>query len=191
MTHATRFLLALSFAAFASPAAAHPFHGAGTGFAAGIAHPFLGLDHLLAMMAVGVWAAQIGGRALWVVPLSFVGTMLAGGVLGLAGLTLPYVEPMVAASVLALGLLVSSGWKTGAAPGALLVAFFAVFHGLAHAAELPLEASAVTYALGFALATAALHAAGIGAGAGLRKWSRIAGAPIALIGCWMLANALA
>ena len=98
---------------------------------------------------------------------------------------------MIAASVLVLGLLVVSGWKTGAAPGALLVAFFALFHGLAHAAALPLDASAVTYALGFVLATATLHTAGIGAGIGLHKWSRIAGAPIALAGGWLLVQSIA
>jgi urease accessory protein len=187
----SRAVLACSLAALPLAAVAHPLHGAGAGFAAGIAHPFLGLDHLLAMVAVGLWAAQISARARWIVPLAFVGTMLLGGALGLAGVSLPYVEPLTAASVLVLGFLISSGWKTSVVPGAMLAAIFAIFHGLAHAAELPFAASAITYVLGFVVATATLHALGIGTSVLLQGKARMAGAPIALAGCWLLVQAIA
>lgn len=179
------FVTSLLFA-LAAPVAAHPFHGAGEGIAAGLAHPFLGFDHLLAMVAVGMWAAQIGGRAVWIVPGSFVGAMLAGAVAGLMGLSLPHLEPVVAASVCALGLLVSMKWKLGVLAGALLVGFFAVFHGLAHGAEMPPGSLAATYLPGFALTTALLHLAGIALGRRMADALRFAGAPIALAGCWLL-----
>jgi urease accessory protein len=184
---------ALLLAAFSAPAMAHPFHGAGSGFAAGVSHPFLGLDHLLAMVAVGVWAAQASGRALWAVPLAFVGTMMAGGLLGVCGMALPHVEPLIAASVLVLGLLIFFNWRAGALPGVLLAAFFALFHGLAHGAELPLHDSAAAYVLGFVLATSALHLAGIAIAAALRHRElrlRLTGIPVALAGCWFLAQSV-
>ncbi len=174
----------------AGTASAHPFHGAGGGLAAGIAHPFLGLDHLLAMVAVGLWAAQLGGRWLWAVPFAFVTAMLAGGALGFLGYTLPFMEPLVASSVLILGMLIALQvrlqWM-----GLGLVAGFALCHGLAHAAELPPAAGALTYAAGFAAATAALHVLGLLLGVGMRSGNlapRLAGAPIALAGCWLLAS---
>jgi len=188
-----RAFLASLLSALAFPAAAHPFHGAGEGFAAGLAHPFFGLDHLLAMVAVGVWAAQIGGRAAWIVPAVFVAAMLGGAAAALAGLGVQHVEPMVAASVLVLGLLISLKWKSGALPGALLVAFFAVFHGLAHGAELPAGSSAATYMAGFALATAVLHGCGIALGRMMCERAmnpHLAGMPVALAGCWLLFAAI-
>lgn len=133
-------------------------------FAAGLAHPWSGLDHLLAMVAVGLWAGVNGGRALWVWPAAFVGVMVAGGALGMLGVALPAVETGILASVIVLGLLVLAGARLPVAGGAALIAAFALLHGHAHGAELPPEAAAVTYALGFALATAVLHGIGLAVG---------------------------
>lgn len=170
---------------------AHPGHEA-TGFATGFAHAFTGADHLLATLAVGLWAAQIGARAALAVPLAFVAAMLAGALLGLsfgAALVPAGVESAVAASVLALGLLVAARARLGAVPGALLVAAFAVFHGLAHAAELGGAGPAVHIG-GLALATALLHGLGLALGLTLRDShgrAAAAGVPIALAGsAWLL-----
>ena len=166
-------LLLASFAAWGHPADA-----------AGFVHPFTGLDHLLAMLAVGLWAAQLGGRWTWAVPLAFVGSMALGGALGFAGVTLPFAEPMIAASVLVLGLLVAMRvqlrWSALA-----LVGVFAVFHGIAHAIEMPPEGLRIVYVGGFVLATALLHAAGVGLG--LLPRARWAGVPVALAGLRLLA----
>jgi urease accessory protein len=185
-----RLITICTLVAAAGAASAHPFHGAGGGLAAGLAHPLLGLDHLLAMVAVGLWAAQLGGRWLWSVPLAFVTTMLAGGALGFLGYTLPLAEPLVASSVLILGLFIALRvrlrWM-----GPALVAGFALCHGLAHAAELPPGTGALAYAAGFAAATAALHALGLVLGVWMRTGNlalRLTGAPIALAGCWLLAS---
>lgn len=188
-----RLITTCTLVAAAGTASAHPFHGAGGGLVAGIVHPFLGIDHLLAMVAVGVWAAQLGGRWRWAVPLAFVTTMLAGGALGFLGISLRLTEPLVAASVLVLGLLIALRVRLQwMGPG--LAAGFALFHGLAHAAALPGSASALAYAAGFVAATAALHAAGIGLGVWMRSSilaARLAGAPVMIAGCWLLASALA
>jgi urease accessory protein len=132
-------------------------------FTAGLTHPWTGLDHLLAMVAVGLWAGLVGGRAVWAWPVAFVGVMVLGGALGMAGVALPLVESGILASVVALGLLVLAALRLPVAVGAVLVAVFAVLHGHAHGAELPVEGAAASYFAGFALATAALHALGLGA----------------------------
>jgi urease accessory protein len=163
---------------FPALAWAHPGH------VAGFLHPFTGLDHLLAMVSVGLWAAQLGGRWRWAVPLAFVGSMALGGALGFAGLHLHFVEPMIAASVLVLGLAVSLRVKMKW-PALVLVGAFAVFHGVAHGAEMPPEASKLVYAVGFIAATALLHAIGVLGGALPR--ARWAGVPVALAGLWLLA----
>jgi len=176
------------------PAAAWAHPGHGEGFWPGFLHPFFGMDHLLTMVAVGLLAVQIGGRAPWVIPAAFVVAMAAGAWLGYAGLVLPMTEPLLAASVLLLGLLLVSRIRMPVVAGALLVAVFASFHGAAHAAELPELANFMTYALGFLLATTLLHAAGILAGIAARTRPlilRLAAAPIALIGAWLLATRLA
>jgi urease accessory protein len=176
------------------PAAAWAHPGHGEGFWPGFLHPFFGLDHLLAMVTVGILAIQIGGRALWVIPAAFIVAMAAGGALDHAGITLPLTEPLVAVSVLLLGLLLVSRVRIPVVAGALLVAVFAPFHGAAHAAELPALANFMTYALGFLLATALLHAMGILAAIAARTRPlilRLAAAPIALIGAWLLATRLA
>lgn len=184
-----RTVSAILLLAASSSAMAHPFHQMGGGWSAGFIHPFAGLDHLLAMVAVGLWAAQFGGRWLWAMPLAFVAAMLAGGALGFAGLDLPLVEPVIAASVLALGLLVVLRIRLHTA-GIMLVALFALFHGVAHGTELPAGAAVLPYALGFTLATALLQLLGLVAGSHIRHMARWAGAPIAITGCCLLAGAV-
>ncbi len=156
-------IAAAILAASSAPAFAHldpAHHGS---FMAGVSHPLFGLDHILVMVAVGLWAAMIGGRALWVVPAAFVGTMAFGYGLSLFAVPLPFVEPVILASVVALGLLVAAAVKLPVGIGAVLVGLFAMFHGHAHGGELGL-ASALPFGIGFAIATAFLHAAGIGIG---------------------------
>lgn len=185
--------IALPLAAFlALPALAHAHTGAGSthGFVHGLEHPIFGLDHLLAMIAVGLWAAQTGGRALWAVPATFVGVMALGGALGMAGVAVPFIEPGILTSVLLLGLLIAFAVRLPLAASMALVAVFAVFHGTAHGAEMPTDASGLAYATGFLLATAALHAAGIALGFGIKRatpapLTRFAGAAIAVAGAWL------
>jgi urease accessory protein len=155
-------LVAIGTVLGASPALAHTGLEHAHSFASGFAHPWTGLDHVLAMVAVGLWAGLVGGRALWAWPAAFVGVMLAGGALGMSGRAVPMVEPGILASIIVLGLLVLAAARLPVAPGALLVGAFAVLHGHAHGAELPAEAASVTYAVGFALATAILHGLGLG-----------------------------
>lgn len=176
-----------------SVAQAHTFGLAHMDFTSGIAHPLSGLDHILAMLAVGLWAVQLGGRALWLLPLSFMLTMAGGGALGLCGIALPYVELGIASSVLVLGLLVASAWKLPLALSMSLVGAFAIFHGYAHGAEMATESSALWYSLGFMLATATLHAGGIGMALAAKqdwsqRWLRMSGALIAASGVWLLAT---
>ena len=125
----------------------------------GAAHPLLGLDHVLAMLAVGVWAALIGGRALWSVPSGFVAAMVAGFIMARAGLSLPALEPVIAASGLVLGLAAALAWRAPGPVAVALAAFFGLFHGAAHGGELG-EATAAGFAMGFFVVTAALHAGG-------------------------------
>ncbi|MBI5132784.1 MAG: HupE/UreJ family protein [Rhodopseudomonas palustris] len=156
---------------------------AADGAAAGFAHPFLGADHLLAMVAVGLWAASLGGRARWLVPASFVALMTLGAALGADGVALPAVEPMVALSVIALGALVALSLRVPTIAAAALVALFGLFHGAAHGAEMPALASPLAYGLGFIAATALLHGVGLALG-GLRAHAplRLAGGAIAAAG---------
>ena len=181
--------LALAIIAIVSSSAAIAHTGAehALSFASGFRHPFTGLDHMLAMVAVGLWAGLNGGRALWVWPVAFVGVMVLGGALGISGFAVPMVEAGILASVVVLGLLVLAAARLPVAAGALLVAVFALLHGHAHGAELPGEAAAMSYAAGFAIATAILHAIGIGvprmaANANGRLLVRGAGALVAAAG---------
>ena len=160
-----RISLTLMLLAAPSMALAHPAQDAAT-FLAGAAHPLGGLDHVLAMLAVGLMAAQRGGRALWALPLAFVGAMLAGGALGFAGLALPAVEPAILASTIILGALVAMAARLPLAALVPMVAIFGLAHGWAHGAEGPSIGMAL-YAGGFALTTALLHGAGIAMGRGL------------------------
>ncbi len=172
-------------------ALAHPGHG-DNGLVAGISHPIGGLDHLLAMVAVGLWAAQQQGAARWALPCTFVGTMLVGGLLGFAGLELPALESGIAASVLALGLAVALAVRPPLALAMTATALFALFHGVAHGLELPEMSSPWAYATGFVAATAALHAAGYAVVRMLPQAAaplvRMAGAASAAAGVWLLAG---
>lgn len=149
------------------PATAFAHGGGGThGFTNGFGHPISGIDHLLAMVAVGMFAAYLSGRALWLVPATFALMMGVGGVLSIGGLPLSFVEIGIAASVIVLGLSVAMQWSLPAIAAMGLVGFFAIFHGYAHVAEMPVDASGLQYAMGFMLATALLHVVGIGVGLG-------------------------
>lgn len=157
-------MAALAAALLPTAALAHTGVGAAGGFAHGFWHPIGGLDHVLAMVAVGAVAARLGGRALWIVPIAFVAMMAVGGFAGVEGVALPFVETGIALSVVVLGLAVALGWKLPVAAASALAGLFAVFHGHAHGAEMPADASGLGYAAGFMLATASLHVAGIGLG---------------------------
>jgi urease accessory protein len=146
----------------AGPAIAHVGHGSTASFAAGLGHPLGGLDHVTVMVLVGLWAGLKGGRALWVWPATFVGVMLIGGILGMENVQLPFVEPAILASVVALALLVALAVDLPVSVGAGILALFALFHGHAHGTEVAGTLNGVEYMAGFALATAALHLAGIG-----------------------------
>ena len=191
-------LVAVALAATAMPALAHTGVGATSGLAAGFTHPLLGLDHLLAMIAVGLFAASRGGKALWLVPLAFVAMMAAGGLLAMAGIGLPMVELGIALSVVVLGAAVALRLSLPVAGAMALVGAFALFHGHAHGAEMPAGASAMSYALGFVLATAMLHAVGVGiglvAGIGSQRvgqWAmRTCGSVMALAGVGILAGVI-
>jgi Hydrogenase/urease accessory protein len=189
-----RSLLTLSITLAATlPAFAHldPVeHGS---LAAGFSHPLFGLDHILAMVAVGLWAAIQGGRAVWMVPAAFLGTMTLGFAGAIAGMPLPFVEPVILASVIFVGISVALALPVPTWAVASLVGFFAFFHGHAHGGELG-EAGAWQFAIGFVLATATLHAAGILAALGFARFgnraaTRIAGGLTALGGVWLALGA--
>ncbi len=162
---------ALTLAAALLPTAAFAHTGAGDvgGFTYGLLHPVSGLDHILAMVAVGAFAVRLGGRALWLVPAAFVAMMATGGLIGMEGVHLPLVETGIAMSVIVLGLAVGLKWRPPVAIASALVGLFAIFHGHAHGGEMPVDASGLSYALGFMLATASLHAAGIALGAAVGR----------------------
>ena len=177
----------------ADPALAHTGAGAAGGMAAGVAHPIGGLDHVLAMVAVGILAAQRGGRALALVPVAFLAMMAAGGALGAAGVALPHVEPGIFGSVIVLGAVVAAGRGFPLAAAVGLVGIFAVFHGHAHGTEMPLNASGLAYGFGFVLAAALLHGAGmlLSVGAtttGRSSAVRLGGGAIALAGLALAAG---
>jgi urease accessory protein len=161
-----RFLQLAFLVAFLAPTAALAHTGVGdtSGFMHGFMHPLGGLDHQLAMILVGIFAYQLGGRAMWLVPLTFIAVMAFGGFLGIAGIPVPFIELGIAASVIVLGAIVAFGVKVPVAVAMGIVGLFAIFHGHAHGSEMPMDASGLDYGLGFMLATAALHAAGIGIG---------------------------
>jgi urease accessory protein len=175
----------------ALPAMAHEQLGQAAGFLNGFRHPISGLDHVLAMVAVGLWGAQLGPPAIWLLPVTFPVVMALGGFLGLVGVPLPGVEVAIALSAVMLGLLVAREARPPLRLAAALVGFFAVFHGHAHGTELPTGESALLYSIGFVLATGSLHAAGIGVGL-VHRWDwgrvalRIAGAGVAIAGCVFL-----
>ena len=175
---------------------AHPGHGPEIGAVAGFLHPLSGLDHILCMVAVGVFAFVLGGRALILVPLSFVGMMAVGFLLGTSGINLPFVELGIALSSIVIGAVAASGKSVPVLGAMSLVGFFALFHGFAHGAEMPANAGGLEFAAGFMAATALLHAAGIAASVGVAKVAgrygktaaQVAGAAFALGGIGILAG---
>lgn len=187
-------MIAATLAALALPGIAHAHVGLhADGALAGLGHPFSGLDHILAMVAVGFWASTLGGKARWIVPSAFVALMAVGGVMGVYGLPLPMVETAIALTVAVLGLLVALEVKVPTPVAATVVGICALFHGHAHGIELPSIAHAGDYLAGFLAATIALHAVGI-ALASLRFGNagqaamRIAGWAVALAGAALLAG---
>jgi urease accessory protein len=168
-------LLSAALLTAAGAARAHTGIGDAGGFGYGFAHPLGGLDHVLAMVAVGVLAAQLGGRALWLVPLSFIAMMIAGGALGMAGIGLPLVELAIGLSVVAFGVAIAAGFRLPASAAMALAGFFALFHGYAHGAEMPASLSGLDYAAGFVLATALLHAAGVAIGTAVAAFGHALG----------------
>lgn len=183
-----RFPLLAAFSLFAVPAFAHTGTGFHLhGFEDGMMHPVTGADHLLAMVAVGLWAALMGGRALWALPLAFLSAMAVGGLAGQAGFVFPALEIMIAASVVALGAVLAFGLSLSVSLGAALCGAFALAHGMAHGVEMPANAAGLAYGLGFLVATATLHMTGIFAGRFGTLTLRILGAAVALAGVAFLA----
>lgn len=176
----------------ATAASAHVGHDHGdVGFAAGFLHPFSGLDHLAAMLAVGVWSAMTT-RRIWVAPLSFAALLLVGAILGVVGVSLPAVEPTIAASLLVFGLLLATQAKFPAAAGALVVGLFAVFHGAAHGVELGSSAHVAAALAGMVLGTATIHVGGLVLGRALLRHSvigaRALGGAVSCLGVGLLAG---
>jgi urease accessory protein len=182
--------------ASAQTAFAHVQKGQAAGFLTGFGHPISGLDHVLAMVAVGLWGAQLGAPAVWLLPVAFPMVMALGGMLGLMGVALPGIEYGIAASAILLGAAVMFEMRPPLAVAATLVGVFAIFHGHAHGTELPPGQSALLYSMGFVMATGCLHALGIGIGT-VHRWSwgrkllRFAGAVVAGGGVLFLWKALA
>lgn len=191
-----RLLAALMLALLAMPVWAHEQSGQAAGFITGVLHPLSGLDHVLAMVAVGLWGAQLGAPAIWMLPVTFPLVMAVGGFFGLLGAPLPGVEVGIAASAVLLGAMVATESRPPLWLAAVLVAFFAVFHGHAHGTELPMGQSGLLYSVGFVVATGGLHASGIAAGL-VHRWRsgrialRGAGAAVSMAGLLFLWRALA
>jgi urease accessory protein len=183
-----RLLLALLvILGWPSIAMAHVGVGGTSGLLSGLAHPISGVDHLCAMMGVGVWAAQRGGKAIWLVPLAFAVVMAVGGVLGAAAIAIPFVERGIVASVLIFGILIAASVRMPLLLSALIVGTFALFHGHAHGAEMPLTGSGLMYGAGFMATTACLLMIGVGLGlvvkrAGGSRMLRCSGAALVLLG---------
>jgi urease accessory protein len=176
------------------PVAAHPGHGPASGFAAGMLHPLSGMDHLLAMTAVGLWAGLCGGRRQWLWPAAFVSSMVAGSVIGMShALTIP-VEFVILASVMVLGLATALQLGAPLILGGTLIAVFGMAHGYAHGTEIPHNAHEVNFAAGFTLATVTLHLIGLLAASQFRRLrldlvARFAGGAIVIAGIGLIAGA--
>lgn len=189
-------LMVILFLATAFPAFAHVQQGQAQGFITGLHHPVSGLDHVLAMIAVGLWGAQLGVPAVWMLPVAFPMMMAFGGFLGLLGLPLPGVEIGIALSAMLLGFMVAREVKPSLYIAVVIVAFFAIFHGHAHGTELPPGQNGLLYSLGFVVATGCLHGIGIAVGL-IHKWQagrillRVSGAAVAMGGVYFLWSALA
>ena len=197
MRRAVLTTLSVAFVVAPTIAFAHTGHGDTNGLIHGFIHPVTGIDHVLAMVAVGLLAAQLGGRALWLVPLSFVGVMAGAGALGMAEIQLPFAEVGIALSVIVLGLAVAFRLNLPELVAVALVGFFAMFHGHVHGAEMPAAASGLPNAAGFVGATAMLHACGVGVGLVVgcggtlsRRLAQAGGSVMALVGIAALAGFL-
>ena len=174
-----------------APASAHIVQMGSGGFASGFEHPLTGADHFLAMFAVGLWGAQMGGRPVWSLPVAFPLIMVLGGIAGIAGVPMIGIETGIALSILALGLAVAFAWHPPEWVALALIAVFAICHGYAHGAELPRAADPADYAIGFVLATGTIHLIGIGVGLSLERlhggrFARWLGGLVALGGCYFL-----
>jgi urease accessory protein len=167
---AFRLLLAITVLLAPSVALAHPGHGGDGNLVGGFIHPFGGIDHVLAMTAVGLFAAHLGGRALWAVPATFVAVMALGGVFGAAGVSQPFTETAIALSVLVFGIVIFSGMTPPVLTAMALVGIFAAFHGHVHGTEMPVGASGAVYGIGFMAATALLHGLGITLGLAIGRF---------------------
>ncbi len=193
---AQRVVLGLALGAVCSVALAHQETGQATGFVSGLSHPVSGLDHVVAMIAVGLWGAVLGPPAIWVLPVAFPLVMAFGGLMGLLGFPLPGVEVGIAVSAIVLGALVLTETRPPLWLAALVVAVFAIFHGHAHGRELPEGTSALLYSLGFVMATGLLHAVGILLGVA-HRWDagrrlvQAAGGGVALAGIFFLWRSVA
>jgi urease accessory protein len=169
---------------------AHTGLGGTGGLWEGLAHPLTGLDHICAMLGVGLWAAQRGGRAIWLVPLAFLVVMTLGGVLGMLAISIPFVERGIVASVLIFGILIAASVRLPLLLSVLIVGIFALFHGHAHGAEMPHTVSGLMYGIGFLAATALLHLTGVAIGLIARQsastWLlRYSGAALVLCGLYL------
>jgi urease accessory protein len=188
--------LALLLLLFATPASAHVLQGQAAGFLSGVRHPVSGLDHVLAMISVGLWGAQLGAPAVWLLPVTFPMVMAFGGFLGLVGIPLPGVEAGIALSAVLLGLMVACEARPPLWLAAALVGLFAIFHGNAHGTELPPGQSGLLYSIGFVIATGCLHGVGIGTSL-VHRWAwgrialRVAGAVVSAAGFAFLGKAVA
>jgi urease accessory protein len=187
--------IAMASLVLAQPAFAHEQAGVGGGLTSGLLHPLTGIDHLIAMVAVGIWGAQLGPPAIWVLPITFPLVMALGGVLGVLHIPLPMPELVIALSALVLGAAVAMRLRLPFAAAAVFVAVFAIFHGHAHGAELPGSANPLAYGVGFVVATGLLHLCGIAIGT-LTRWpigERLIqglGVVIAVLGGYFLAQSL-
>ncbi len=196
MTSSRLPILLLALLLWAPAAHAHVEHAQAAGFLTGLGHPVSGLDHVLAMIAVGLYGAQLGAPALWLLPVTFPIVMALGGMVGLLGVPLPGVEAGIAASAILLGLAVMSALRPPLAAAVVLVGVFGVFHGHAHGTELPPGQSALLYSMGFVVATGGLHAIGIGVGV-IQRWPwgqrllRAAGAVVAVAGVFFMWRVIA
>lgn len=183
-----KLLFFISIAAVFFPGISYAHQANSGGFLAGLSHPVLGFDHLLAMLSVGILSAQIGGKSLWLVPATFVSIMLVGGILGINNVSLISVELGISLSVLVLGVSLTTDKKLAPMLAMIFVGFFAVFHGYAHGIEMPHLANPSEYALGFIVGTACIHISGVYVGVMAKKFSdgaqllRYLGASIAGIG---------
>jgi len=186
-------LIAASVLAAPATVLAHNPVGVAGGFASGFLHPLSGIDHILAMVAVGIWGAQLGAPAIWTLPVAFPLVMAVGGALGVRGVFLPGVEIGIAASALLLGWMIFREARPPLYAAALVVGFFAIFHGYAHGTELPHAANPLAYGVGFVFATGILHMSGVALGL-IHRWPRgartlrIAGAGISLAGLFLLVH---